>query len=122
MGPRTLKQLRLAAGMLFGPPMLGLLADFTKVRWAFVADAAVLAVTAMLFAALAGEPGRGLYLPPADAAAAAAAGSRRCTVPASAQLHEQRVAQAPMMPSMPGDAAATGQHGLTRVAVEPWGH
>ena len=86
----------LAAGMLFGPPMLGLLADFTKVRWAFVADAAVLAVTAMLFAALAGEPGRGLYLPPGDAAAAAAAGSGRRTVPASAQLHEQRVAQAPM--------------------------
>lgn len=56
--------------MLFGPPMLGLLADFTKVRWAFVANAAMLAVTAALFAALAGEPGRGLYLPPAAAAAA----------------------------------------------------
>jgi predicted small lipoprotein YifL len=116
--------------MLFGPPMLGLLADFTKVRWAFVADAAVLAVTAALFAALAGEPGRGLYLPPADSAAAAAAGAVATTdggrrTAATLDRHgEQHTAQTPkaaMTPPTPGDAAGTGQYGPgTSVAVEPW--
>ena len=102
--------------MLFGPPMLGLLADFTKVRWAFVADATVLLLTAGLFAALAGEPGRGLYLPPAEAVAAAAAvaaADGRCSGECSpvrglnrfAKQHAEQLPKAAGAPALPGGAA-----------------
>jgi uncharacterized membrane protein (DUF4010 family) len=108
--------------MLFGPPMLGLLADFTKVRWAFVADSAALLATAVVFAAVAGESHRGLYLPPAAAAAAAAAAAvvaatdGRRSADSGSDPSVQRKTQiqsVAALRSVPGNAAETLQHDMT---------
>ncbi len=51
-----------AAGLMFGPALLGLIADFTSVQTALVANAAVLAAAVTYFALTAREA-RHLRLP-----------------------------------------------------------
>ena len=61
------------AGLMFGPALLGLLADFTSVQTALLANAAVMAA-AVAFFALTAREARHLRSPPRLEAAAPARG------------------------------------------------
>ena len=68
--PASSKGVPVAAGLMFGPAALGLLADFTSVQTALCANAAVLALVMGFFVVTARETRRGSVAAAVEGAAA----------------------------------------------------